>query len=148
VIRFVADCHLGKLAKYVRLMGYDTLYFPQIQDDELIRIANEEGRTILTRDRQLCGRDEAPCFLFDSMELTTQLRAMIVAFELDVHGRAFARCIVCNTPLKPVSKEEVLERLPPKVQLYFDEFEWCKTCERVYWHGDHYQKMCSFLDAL
>lgn len=145
---FIADCHLGKLAKYLRFMGFDTLYFPQIEDNALIDLANEEGRTILTRDRGLFERKKAECFLITSHKTQEQLRELIKSFALKKYRLSCSRCIVCNTPLQSIDKQSILHRLPPKVIVYFSHFEICKQCDRIYWHGDHYKRMKAFLQKL
>ena len=141
----IADCHLGKLAKYLRFMGIDTLYFPQIDDNDLIELANKEKRTILTRDRELYERKKAPCILLESVEIGKQLEEVIRTFNLVNHNIDFSRCIVCNEPLIKVDKEDIIDRLPPKVIKHFSYFEICRVCDRVYWHGDHYKRMKNFL---
>lgn len=145
---FIADCHLGKLAKYLRFMGFDTLYFPQIEDNALIDLANEEERTILTRDRGLFERKKAECFLITSHKTQEQLLEVIKSFALKKYRLSFSRCIVCNTPLQSIDKQSILYRLPPKVISYFSHFEICKQCDRIYWHGDHYRHMKAFLQKL
>jgi uncharacterized protein with PIN domain len=145
---FIADCHLGKLAKYLRLMGFDTLYFPQIDDDELIRLALEQDRIILTRDKMLSQRKNVPVLFLESMETKTQLQTLISHFRLKDHPAPFSRCIVCNTPLQVVEKEKIGHRLPQKVQHTFSHFEYCPHCDRVYWHGDHYRRMQQFLESV
>ncbi len=145
---FIADCHLGKLAKYLRLMGFDTLYFSQIDDDELIRLALEQNRIILTRDKVLSERKNIPVLFLDSMETKAQLQTLISHFRLKEHPAPFSRCIICNTPLQVAEKEKVLHRLPPKVQRSFSHFEYCPHCDRVYWHGDHYRRMQQFLESV
>ena len=146
--RFVADCHLGKLAKYLRLMGYDTLYFTQIDDNDLIRIANDEGRIILTRDKELSERKKAPCTLLHATKLDKQLKELLKIYRLAGESAPFSRCIVCNTPLEPIDKASVLERIPAKVANYFDRFEICRECDRIYWHGDHYKKMKKYIEKV
>lgn len=145
---FIADCHLGKLAKYLRLMGFDTLYFPQIDDNDLIDLANTQRRIVLTRDKELYERKKAHCMLLESIETGKQLQEVIRAFDLQKYDRHFSRCIVCNEPLAEVDKEKILDRLPPKVIKYFSHFEMCERCDRVYWHGDHYRRMKSFLEEV
>ncbi len=146
--RFVADCHLGKLTKYLRLMGFDTLYYTQIDDDELIAVANEQGRIILTRDRELAERNKAPCRLLAPVDLDKQLKDLITSYALQRYTMPFSRCIVCNTPLEPINKEDALGHIPPKVAKFFDYFEICRSCDRIYWHGDHYKKMKRFLEKV
>ena len=145
---FIADCHLGKLAKYLRLMGFDTLYFSQIDDDELVRLALEQNRIILTRDKMLSQRKNVPVLFLESMETKAQLQSLISHFRLKEHPAPFSRCIVCNTPLQVVKKEKVRHRLPQKVQRTFSHFEYCPSCDRVYWHGDHYRRMQQFLESV
>ena len=145
---FIADCHLGKLAKYLRLMGFDTLYFTQIDDNDLITLAQKQDRIILTRDKELSQRQNVPVLFLESIETKTQLKTLISHFHLKEHPAPFSRCIVCNTPLEVVEKAEVLERLPEKVKRYFSHFEYCKVCDRLYWQGDHYRHMKKFLDSV
>lgn len=114
--KFIADCHLGKLAKYLRIMGFDTLFFPTIEDDELIVIANEENRIILTRDRELSQRKNAPVLFLEPIETKGQLKTLIDYYHLKDHHVPFSRCIVCNTPLQIIEKETVLDKLPEKVK--------------------------------
>ena len=145
---FIADCHLGKLAKYLRFMGFDTLYFPQIDDNDLIELANKEDRVILTRDRELYKRKKADCVLLQEIEIGRQLQEVIRMFDLKNSTCNLSRCIVCNQPLIVVEKEGILERLPPKVVIYFSYFELCKECDRLYWHGDHYKRMKAYLEKI
>ncbi len=143
---FIADCHLGKLTKYLRLIGLDTLYFAQIDDDVLIDLANAQKRIILTRDRALYERKKADCFYLESIKTEEQLREIIVAFGLQDYRQSFSRCIVCNEPLARIDKKAIEERLPPKVVKHFSYFEICKKCDRIYWQGDHYSRMKTFLE--
>lgn len=146
--RFIADCHFGKLAKYLRLMGFDTLFFPQIDDNELIDLANKEGRIILTRDRELFQRQQAECTLVAAEKTEKQLQELNRIFDLEKCQRPFTLCIVCNEPLHNIAKEAILHRLPPKVIRYFSNFEICDKCNRIYWQGDHYKKMKASLEKM
>ena len=146
--KFIADCHLGKLAKYLRLMGFDTLFFASIDDDDLITLANAENRIILTHDRELSQRRNAPVLYLKPTELKMQLKMLIKHFDLKESPAPFSRCIVCNTPLQVIDKEKIVHRLPEKVKKYFDYFEYCPTCDRIYWHGDHYRHMMNFLQSM
>ncbi len=146
--KFIADCHLGKLAKYLRLMGIDTLYFPHIEDDKLVEMASNEYRIILTRDRSLSQRKHAPVFFLEATDTKTQLKTLIEHYNLKELPLPFSRCIVCNTPLQVIEKEKIMDVLPKKVQIYFDYFEYCPTCDRVYWRGDHYRHMMAFLEPI
>ncbi len=146
--RFIADCHFGKLAKYLRLMGFDTLFFPQIDDNDLIDLANSEGRIILTRDKGLFERQKADCYLVAAVKIEKQLHEIVRAFDLQKHQHPFSLCIVCNHPLHIIEKEAILHRLPPKVIRYFSRFEICDKCNRIYWQGDHYNKMKASLEKM
>ncbi|MDX1295172.1 MAG: Mut7-C RNAse domain-containing protein [Sulfurimonadaceae bacterium] len=145
---FIADCHLGKLAKYLRLFGFDTLYFNSIDDDDLIAMANKEGRTILTRDRALYERGEASCLYLKPRDTRGQLELVIAELGLKQVCRPFVRCLVCNTPLQPIDKDAVANKVPPKVARFFDTFEICPVCDKVFWHGDHYKRMRLFVEAV
>ena len=146
--KFIADCHLGKLAKYLRLMGFDTLYFSRMEDSDLVAIALEQDRTILTRDKALSQRKNVPVFFLQPVDTRGQLQALISRYRLDRHPAPFSRCIVCNTPLEVIEKAKVLHRVPEKVGRTFSRFEYCRVCDRVYWHGDHYHRMKEFLESI
>jgi len=146
--KFIADCHLGKLAKYLRIKGLDTLFFPHIEDDKLIIIANEDNRIILTRDRELSRRKNAPVFFLEPIDTKEQLKTLIDHYHLKENPVPFSRCIVCNSPLQVIEKEKIIERLPEKVKKHFNYFEYCPTCDRIYWQGDHYRHMMEFLEQV
>ena len=146
---FIADCHLGKLAKYLRLMGFDTLYFNHIDDNDLLALAAAENRVVLTRDKFLSERktDARIVFLKDT-DTRRALREVLNTFDIRQVPASFSRCIVCNTPLQVVEKEQILHRIPPKVIEHFSYFEYCPACDRIYWHGDHYRHMQQFLRSV
>jgi uncharacterized protein with PIN domain len=140
--RYVLDVHLGKLAAYMRLLGFDTLYRNDYEDAELACISRDEHRTLLTRDRGLlkrrmvthgyCVRETSP---------RQQLIEVVRRFDLFRLIAPFRRCIRCNGVLVPVSKEAVIDRLPPRTREYYDEFRRCRVCGHVYWKGSHYERM-------
>ena len=146
--KFIADCHLGKLAKYLRIMGFDTLFFPHIEDDDLIILANGENRIILTRDRELSQRKNVPVLFLEPIDTKEQLKTLIKHYKLKEHPAPFSRCIVCNSPLQVIEKEKITDRLPKKVKKHFEYFEYCPACDRVYWQGDHYRHMMEFLEQV
>ncbi|MHC3994356.1 Mut7-C RNAse domain-containing protein [Thiomicrolovo sp. ZZH C-3] len=145
--RFIADCHLGRLAKYLRFMGYDTLFFPSIPDTELISIVRDGERTILTRDAALARRKNVPVYLLRAVELHDQLRELSARFGLGVGGDAHLRCLICNAPLLRVCPAAVRNAVPETVYATFDTFRQCPECGRIYWHGDHYRNMLRFLET-
>ena len=142
---FLVDVNAGRLAKWLRILGYDTLFIPDADDDELLRVAIREGRVILTRDSRLMERrlvttgQLAALFIRDD-DLRSQLRQVVQAFALDGPD-LLSRCIRCNTPLEPIGKEAVAERAPPYVYATQNEFMECPTCRRVYWQGTHWANM-------
>ena len=147
--RFVADAHLGALARLLRMAGYDTLYDNGYHDDEIERIAREEGRVLLTRDRELLKRRsvERGCYLH-AIEPSAQLRELFARLGLNRDMRAFSLCLHCNLPLRGVPREAVLDKLPAQVARAQVEFTTCDGCARVYWKGSHYERMRALLADL
>jgi uncharacterized protein with PIN domain len=140
-LRFVADCHLGKLARHLRFGGFDTLYCPRAEDGELLELARREGRLLLTRDRELAARGGKDALLLRSIRLEEQLAELVRALPLAEGFAPFTRCMVCNTPLRTIAREEACSRVPPRVCDSFDAFRCCPGCGRIYWQGDHYAAM-------
>jgi len=145
-LRFVADAHLGGLARLLRMAGYDTLYDNHYRDDDIERIAREEARVLLTRDRELLKRRtvELGCYLH-ALKPEEQLRELFARLRLGPGMRPFSLCLHCNLPLRSVDKAQVLERLPPRVAATHEEFTTCEHCGRVYWKGSHHARMCALL---
>jgi hypothetical protein len=147
--RFIADVHLGKLARHLRMAGFDTLYTDYWNDDEIVRIAGVQKRTILTRDKAMLRRgDVERGYFVRAVESEAQLAEVLSRLQLDTLVAAFTRCRECNTPLEEVSREAVLDRLPEKVRGFYRDFKRCPGCERVYWEGTHFQRMKGVLDQL
>lgn len=146
-LRFVADAHLGALARLLRMAGYDTLYDNGYHDDEIERIAREEARVLLTRDRELLKRRtvELGCYLH-ALDPTEQLGELFARLRLGAGMRPFSLCLRCNLPLRPVAKDDVLDRLPPRVAASHEEFTLCDNCGRVYWKGSHHARMQGLLE--
>ena len=140
-LRFAADSMLGTLAKWLRVMGYDALYFQRGEDVELERIALREGRTLLTRDGEIVKRGNCPSILIRSDQLPQQLREVIAELSLKWESKAFTRCLVCNLPLVQTEKEKVKNRVPPYVYHTQKRFMICPGCGRIYWPGTHWQRM-------
>jgi uncharacterized protein with PIN domain len=135
--RFVADVMVGRLARWLRIAGFDVLYSNVFEDDEIIAIARRDGRIILTRDRGLEARVEpAEVILIQNDDYESQLRQVLEKFPRQA-AELFSRCPECNGELEPVDKETVFDRIPPYVYLTQDDFARCTRCDRVYWHGTH-----------
>ncbi len=147
--RFIADAQLGALARRLRMLGYDTLFDNHAADEAIRRRAIEESRTILTRDRQLliCRDVTHGCYVH-ALQPAAQLREVVERLQLGARSRPFTLCLCCNAGLESVAKEAVLDSLPPSVAQHRHEFKRCPMCERVYWQGDHYQRMNEMLRGL
>ena len=147
-IRFVADAHLGGLARLLRMAGFDTLYENGYQDEEIVAIAAGAARTVLTRDRELLKRRdlERGCYLH-TIRPEAQLRELFARLTLAPLARPFTLCLHCNLPLRPVAKAEVAERLPASRRVDHDAFTTCDACGRVFWKGSHHRRMLALLDG-
>ncbi|HEX2184715.1 MAG TPA: Mut7-C RNAse domain-containing protein [Chloroflexota bacterium] len=147
--RFVLDIHLGTLAGWLRLLGFDTLYRNDYQDETLAAIAADEGRILLTRDRGLLKRRRVVYGAY-VWETDPERQVLEVArrYPLAPWLAPFQRCLRCNGRLEVVSKAEVFDRLPPKTRLYYDEFGRCRSCAQVYWKGAHFQRLQALIERL
>jgi hypothetical protein len=148
--RFILDTHLGKLARYLRLLGFDTLYNNASEDAELAGIAaSGEKRILLTRDHGLLKRKQVShgYFIRNDKPLL-QVREVLAYFDLYRSVKPFTRCTQCNGVIKTVAKGDVLDRLPGSVAEEFSTFSTCEDCRRVYWPGSHYEHMKRIIDEL
>ncbi|WP_297071201.1 Mut7-C RNAse domain-containing protein [Thermococcus sp.] len=143
-MKFIADMMLGRLARWLRLYGYDTLYGIE-DDDEIIHVALREGRVILTRDSGLAeraGKLGAEVVLISSNSLEGQIDELRrFGLEFGELFPANARCPKCNGPIRPASKGEVMGKVPPAVYEKYDEFYVCTNCGQVYWPGRQWEEM-------
>jgi uncharacterized protein with PIN domain len=144
--RFVADTHLGKLARHLRLAGFDCLWEKDFRDEEIVAFSVAQKRIVLTRDLGILKRSavERGHFVRET-ESGAQLREVFLAFQLGNCLRPFSRCRACNTELHEVPKERVIERLPNEVRQRFDRFTECPQCLRVFWQGTHYERLLRLL---
>jgi uncharacterized protein len=146
--RFLADTMLGRLATWLRILGYDTEYF-RGTDAALIRRAREDGRILLTRDTGLLRRRRMPPHLFIlSDHISEQLRQVMGAFHLTPALSSGHRCPRCNTAVEPRTKAEVAGRVPEFIWSHQEVFWGCPNCGRVYWAGSHRQRMNETIRAL
>ena len=147
--RFVLDIHLGRLAAYLRMLGFDTLCSDDFDDEQLVELSLGEERVLLTKDRGLLKRSVITHGYFvRAIEPGKQILEILKRFDLFSLAAPFSRCMRCNGRLQHVSKQEVLDQLPPKTRDAYDEFRRCDTCQRIYWKGSHYQRMQSFIQSL
>lgn len=140
--RFVLDVHLGKLASYLRLLGFDVLYRNDYDDEELAEISNREQRILLSQDRGLLKRSAViHGYAVRSPDPETQVTEVLERFGLHGAIAPLTRCPRCNGPLAPVDKQTVWDDLPHYTRLSYDEFSHCQDCGQIYWKGAHYQRM-------
>lgn len=148
-IRFILDVHLGKLARYLRLAGYDALYSKEYVDIEIIKISLAEKRIILTRDKGLLkNRKVTHGYWIRSTRPAEQFTEVFEKFSLHRLSDPFTLCLDCNTQLMNVSKEEIEEQLLPATKKHFDNFKKCPHCNKVYWEGSHYLRMAEFVNKI
>jgi uncharacterized protein with PIN domain len=145
--RFIADVHLGKLARYLRMLGFDTLYENDLEDDMIIRISSEEQRIILTRDLVMLKNGQVTHGYFvRSVRPADQIMEVIRRFDLKSRIRPFERCITCNGLIERIEKDKVKNLLRPKTVAFFNEFYQCAGCEKVYWQGSHFERMNKIIE--
>jgi uncharacterized protein len=141
-LRFLADAHLGALARFLRMLGCDTAHDQALADREIRRLAHEENRIVLTRDRDLLKcRDIVRGYFVRALKPQAQLAEVAARYRLAAHARPFTLCLHCNLPLSPIAKEAILHRVPPQVAAHQHSFTHCAGCDRVYWPGTHYERM-------
>jgi len=146
-LKFIADSHLGRLTKYLRLFGFDTHYRNSISDTEIIDLAEAEKRVILTRDKDLLKNGRVTRgYWVRSQQCEEQLGEIIVRFDLRDNFQPLTRCLECNHTIREVTKESVLLQLLPKTRLYYQEFWQCGNCNRIYWKGSHWERMREFVN--
>ncbi len=142
ITRFVLDVHLGKVAKNLRMLGFDTIYENNLDDAEIIDIAEREERIILTRDRELLKHGRVSRgYWVRSKKPDRQMMEILKRFDLKSQIKPFHRCMSCNGEIKDVDKKEIEEQLEPKTRQYYDEFFICSNCRKIYWKGSHFDKM-------
>jgi len=139
-LRFVADAMLGRLARWLRILGYDTLYNAAWDDPYLVRLARAEGRVLLTRDTGLARRRGVRVLLVEGEMLDEQIAHLRRVLGIAARA-AYSRCPVCNGELRPVSKEIMRGRVPPYVFATQQVFRVCPDCGRAYWRGTHWERM-------
>ena len=146
---FIADAHLGGLARFLRMLGFDTLHDPAFQDADIRRLAREERRIVLTRDRELLKcREIGRGAYVHAIRVEPQVAEVAARYRLAERARPFTLCLRCNLPLERVEKAAVAARLPERVLELQDRFTRCPGCERIYWPGTHYERMRSVLTGL
>jgi uncharacterized protein with PIN domain len=146
-MKFLADNMLGRLATWLRLLGYDTANLPEADDAELARVARAEDRVLITRDIELARRRGIRPLLIESDKVEEQLRQVFRESNLTAQ-HAFSRCARCNVPLDQASKATVQNDVPPYVFQSQERFLRCPHCRRVYWRGTHWARMLARIENL
>jgi uncharacterized protein with PIN domain len=158
--RFVLDAHLGKLARYLRMLGFDCRYRTDFDDEELIEIAAREERILLTRDKLLLkSRRLTHGYYIRATQKHEQLREVVRKFDLYSQFRSFTRCMTCNAELVPKRREEIPDLMPAEreehtdpfpreILTLYEEFYFCPECRKLFWKGSHFKRMESFIRSL
>ena len=147
--RFLADRMVGKLAKWLRIIGYDTVYLPQLSPEGVKREARRQGRLLLTRSTRFLNQKDVPPFVFiQSDRFRDQLKQVCADLQLDVSTHLFTRCSVCNQELAAVEREHVQQHVPEYVWQTRSTFLRCKKCPRVYWGATHRERVLEELRQL
>ena len=141
-LRFIADAHLGGLARFLRMLGFDTLHGNDLADDEIRRLAQDERRIVLSRDRELlkCREVDRGAYV-RALKPEAQLREVGARYALEAQARPFTLCLSCNLALEPVDRAAVASRVPASVCFLHERFVRCPGCDGVFWPGSHYQRM-------
>ena len=147
--RFVLDAHLGKLARRLRLLGFDTAYDPCLDDAAIVACSRADARIILTRDRGLLERRAVTRgYWLRATDPNEQALEVVRVFDLRASERPFSRCLCCNGEVRAAAKETIADRLPAGVRARFDDFAHCPACDRVYWRGTHHARLQRLVDQL
>ena len=153
-LKFIVDHNVGKIAKWLRMAGFDASLFMGADDDAIIAAALVENRILLTRDRRIMKRrvivsGRIKAILIESDHIKTQVQQILSTMKLDKSSfHPFTTCLECNRRLEECTKEEVKDRVPPYVYLTQEHFAECPACRSLYWQGTHWQSMSSKMDAL
>lgn len=149
-LKFIVDGMLGKVARWLRMLGYDTKYANDLNDDEILRVAADEERIILTKDYQLFRKANAngiKAVLVEGVSHAEKLadlsRQLNIRLEIDIRR---SRCPKCNSPIKSIAKENIREKVPASTYEMYDEFWICVGCGQIYWKGSHWKKINSSLN--
>ena len=151
--KFIVDTNVGRLARWLRMMGYDALFINDIDDQGLVSIGLKERRAVVTKDTQIMERrvvtsGKLKALLVRGDDTKAQLRQVVKAMNLNPESRQFTLCLECNQPLVSRKKEEVKDLVPPYVFQTQSKYVQCPSCHRIYWQGTHWQRMKRDLETL
>jgi uncharacterized protein len=152
-MKFIVDSNVGRLARWLRIAGFDTVFINDLDDNRLVRLALSEGRVLLTKDTQIPKRrlvtsGRLKAILIEDDEVKAQLRQVVKALNLGDKIKPFTLCLECNQPLVPKEKEEIKGLVPPYIFQTQTQYMQCPVCQRVYWRGTHWQRMSRELERI
>ena len=152
-MKFIVDSNVGRLARWLRIAGFDTVFINDLDDNRLVKLALSEGRVLLTKDTQILKRRVATTgrlkvLLIESEKVKEQLCQVVKALKLAEKIKPFTLCLECNQPLVPKDKEEVKGLVPPYVFKTQTQYMQCPACNRIYWRGTHWQRMSWELEKI
>jgi hypothetical protein len=144
--KFIADINLGNIVKYMRILGLDVYYDSLLSNRDIIELSHKENRIILTKNKKLLKFKDVTHAIFIRPGTTTeQIRRIIDYLDINDDIVPFSRCLRCNTLLTDISKEHVLDRIPPKTKKFCNEYVQCQSCDKIYWKGTHFVHMEKFV---
>lgn len=146
--KFLADVHLGKLARLLRLLGFDTFYRNNCTNNQLVQLSIHENRVLLSRKPSWLKNTAIESLIIKNEDSLLQLKQVIDHFQLKGQLHPFSRCIVCNGILQPVTKESISHLLKKNTGEYFHQFWQCHQCKRIYWTGSHYERMLKTIESI
>lgn len=150
-MKFLCDQMLGTLAKWLRLFGFDTFYAnAELDDRDLLEIAKNEGRVIITRDKQLIEmskKEKLNFFKINSIDIDEQLFNVLQGLEID-EKNILSRCSICNSTIDKIKKSDVKDKVPERVFDNNEKFWCCSKCDKIYWTGTHYDKILTKINKI
>jgi uncharacterized protein with PIN domain len=148
-VRFVIDSHLGKLARHLRLLGFDCTYKNFFPDNEIVDVAQQERRIILTRDIGLLKHKRVQWgYWLKATDPNQQLKEVVKRYQLHSQIKPFSRCLECNGKIKRIAKNKVIDQLPQAVRENYTRFYLCRLCQKIYWQGSHYEKLLKIIKGI
>ena len=148
-MKFIADKMVGRLCKWLRILGYDCIYFKEDKKIELIYSSLRDDRIILTRDSMLKKKKRLKLLFIKSQFIKEQIEQVVKDLKLEIDkDKLFSRCLICNKPVEKVKKESVKDRVPQYVYEMQESFSICKSCDKIYWKGTHWNKIIEDLKEI
>ena len=150
-MKFLCDRMLGTLAKWLRIYGFDTLFATnEMEDNQLLNISKKENRILFTRDKNLAieaRRENIKIVEVKTTDIDEQIKSVLSGTKVD-KTKILSRCILCNSEVEEIKKQDIKEKVPEKVFTNNEKFWLCKKCDKIYWKGSHYEKMFEKINAL